>query len=80
MQNYLKYCKKESYNSFKQKMTIFLTNKGFNSKMIAFSLANNQGLLDNIIDEEKLIEKVYDKYYRQYSKKFQGFYNSEKFL
>ena len=64
--------KKESYNSFKQKMTIFLTNKGFNSKMIAFSLANNQRLLDNIIDEEKLIEKAYDKYYRQYSRKFQG--------
>ena len=64
--------KKESYNSFKQKMTIFLTNKGFNSKMIAFSLANNQRLLDNIIDEEKLIEKAYDKYYRQYSRKIQG--------
>ena len=40
--------------------------------MIAFSLANNQRLLDNIIDEEKLIEKAYDKYYRQYSRKFQG--------
>ncbi len=64
--------KKESLKSLQQKMTIFLTNRGFNRKMIAFSLANNQRLLDNIIDEEKLIEKAYDKCYRQYAKKYSG--------
>lgn len=58
---YLPSLKKESRNGVNKKIFNYLTQKGFSNDIITITLENNREKLDNIIDEDENLLKLYKK-------------------
>ena len=67
---HIKGLKKDSLKSATLKTKIFLNNNGFSDKVIGIVLEKNSYLLDNIIEEEKVIVKQIANLTKKYGKKY----------